>query len=132
MYSKKFPAKEATRQFVDAIKQSILLAGLREKEADNVEKCRFSHGEWLPASQEIKNILDQKLKEPRTLLFFRGAVYEFTYNNDENYSQGQMALLFDLPSQDEIDRNKKKKFLQHLLELRTLKTLTLTYQLNLF
>jgi hypothetical protein len=111
LYSKKFPAKEATRQFVSAVTQSIEQMNLRKKNADDVQKSRYSHGEWGQATDDTKCILDQKLKEPRTLLFFRGAVYEFTYNNDEKYSQGQMALLFDLPSQDIIDRNKKIKIL---------------------
>ena len=111
LYSKKFPAKEATRQFISAVTQSIESNHIIEKNADDVQKSRYSHGEWMTASDEVKASLDQRLKEPRTLLFFRGALYEFTYNNEEKYSQGQMAILFDLPSQDMIDRNKKIKVL---------------------
>ena len=35
----------------------------------------------------------------------------FTYNNNEQFSKGQMAILYDLPNQDIIDRNKKIKIL---------------------
>ena len=111
LYSKKFPAKEATRQFVNNVRQSISAGNLREKKADDVEKSRYSHGEWLQASEHTKNTLNQRLKEPDTLLFFRGGLYEFTYNNDEMFSQGQMAVLYDLPDQDYIDKNKSIKIL---------------------
>lgn len=107
LYGKKFPAKEATRQFVEGVRHSINHNDLREKNADDVERSRYSHGKWMQASDVTWNILNQKLKEPSTLLFFRGAIYEFTYNSEDNFSQGQMALLFDLPSQENIDRNKK-------------------------
>ena len=111
LYGKKFPAKEATRQFVDGVRRSINQSNLREKDADDVEKSRYSHGEWLSASEQTKSTLNQKLKEPGTLLFFKGATYEFTYNSDEEFSQGQMAILYDVPTQDQIDRNKKIKIL---------------------
>ena len=51
------------------------------------------------------------MKEPSTLLFFKGAIYEFTHNKDGVYSQGQMALLFDLPDEETIQRNGKVKVL---------------------
>ena len=111
LYSKKFPAKEATRQFVNNVRQSIAPNELREKKADDVEKSRYSHGEWLRASEHTQIILNQRLKEPDTLLLFRGAVYEFTYNKEGKFSQGQMAILYDLPRQDSLDRNKTIKIL---------------------
>ena len=65
----------------------------------------------MKASDTTVAILDQKVKEPSTLLFFRGAIYEFTYNCNEQFSQAQMALLFDVPSQDTLDRFKKFEIL---------------------
>ena len=49
--------------------------------------------------EETSKILDKKVKEPFTLLLFKGGIYEFTHSKDELYSQGQMALLYDLPEQ---------------------------------
>ena len=63
------------------------------------------------ASGHTQIVLNQRLKEPDTLLLFRGAVYEFTYNREGKFSQGQMAILYDLPRQDLIDRNKTIKIL---------------------
>ena len=42
---------------------------------------------------------------------FRGAVYDFTYNNEGKFSASQMCLLFDLPSQDNLDTFRKIKVL---------------------
>ena len=44
LYSKKFPAKEATRQFVNNVRQLISAGNLKERKADDVEKSRYSHG----------------------------------------------------------------------------------------
>ena len=51
------------------------------------------------------------MKEPSTILFFRGAVYTFTFNSDGVFSQLQMCILFDLPLQDDLNRNRKIKVL---------------------
>ena len=51
--------------------------------------------------------LSQEGKEPSKLLFFKGAVYEFTHNLDGKYSQGKVALLFNLPTQEQIVQNRK-------------------------
>ena len=47
------------------------------------------------------------VKEPSTLLLYKGAIYELTNNKDGVYSQGKMALLYDLPEQEIIDKNGK-------------------------
>ena len=69
----------------------------------------MSHVEWTSATENTSNKLEEKLKEPSLLLFFRGAIFEFTYNQEGKFSQSQIALLFDLPSQDDIDNWRKKK-----------------------
>jgi predicted GIY-YIG superfamily endonuclease len=44
------------------------------------------------------------VKEPRSLLFFRGAIYICTFNDPTGrFSQSQMAILFDLPTQEQVD-----------------------------
>ena len=65
----------------------------------------MSHVEWTSATENTSNKLEEKLKEP----FFRGAIFEFTYNQEGKFSQSQIALLFDLPSQDDIDNWRRKK-----------------------
>ena len=47
-------------------------------------------------------------------MFFKGGIYEFTHNKDGFYSQSQMALLYDLPEQEVLQRNSKFKVLAAL------------------
>ena len=111
LFGKKFPAKEASRRFVENIKMRDDVGTVLEKTSDDVENPRFSHAEWRTASETTSVALDKKLKEPRTLLFYRGAIFEFTYNCHKVFSHSQMGLLFDLPSQEDLDRCRKIKIL---------------------
>ena len=99
LYSKKVPAKEAARQFVDRVRRQVPESDRREREAEDVEKNRYSHQDWSRASEMTSSKLEQKLKEPRKLLLFRGAIYDITFNKDGEFSQSQLALLYDLPSE---------------------------------
>ena len=75
----------------------------RESNAVDKQITQQSHGEWNDANEITSNSLDQKCKEPWKLLFFVGAVYQFTYNEDGKFSQSQLGLLLELPSQCVID-----------------------------
>ena len=46
------------------------------------------------------------------MLFFKGAIFEFTHNLDGIYSQAQMGLLYDVPDQECLNNNKKIKILR--------------------
>ena len=107
LYGRRTPANEATQNLINAIRSNISSENLREKQASDKQRLRLSLSDWGPASEETSKKLNKKVKEPSTLLFFKGAIYEFTHNLDEKYSQGQMALLFDLPNQEQINQNRK-------------------------
>ena len=47
--------------------------------------------------------MNQKVKEPHSLLFYKGAIYSCTFNKSGLFSQAQMALMYDLPSQKDVD-----------------------------
>ena len=87
LYGKRVPAKEAAKQFVERVRRSIQAHNLREKKSDDVEKSRYSHQEWNRASDNTTNQLENATKEPNLLLFFRGAKYEFTCNQEGRFSQ---------------------------------------------
>ena len=111
LYGKRDPAKEAAKQFVERVQRSIPAHQLRDKKSDDIEKSRYSHQEWNRASVSTTNQMEQATKEPNLLLFFRGAKYEFTYNQEGKFSQSQMALLYDLPDQTDLNGWKKIKVL---------------------
>ena len=56
--------------------------------------------------------LDHKTKEPRSLLLFRGEIYLCTHDDSEGkFSQSQMAILCDLPIQEQLYMWQKIKVL---------------------
>ena len=108
LYSKKVPAKEAAKQFSERVRRFYNNEDLRERESNDIEKSRYSQQDWYTASDSTSNILDQKVKEPRSLILFKGAIYTCTFNDsNEVFCYSQMALLFELPSQDILDNWKK-------------------------
>ena len=112
LYSKRVPAKEATKQFADRVRRFYNSENLRERVSDDVEKSKFTQQEWYTASISTSTILDEKLKESKTLLFFVGAIYTCTFNHPNgDFSHSQMALLFELPDQEKLDNWQKIKML---------------------
>jgi predicted GIY-YIG superfamily endonuclease len=103
LYSRRVPAKEAAKQFAERVRRSIPEYDIRESIAYDVEKSQYSQQEWYRASDKITSLLDKKVKEPRSLMFFSGAIFSCTFNSPGKFSQAQMALLFDLPNQDDLD-----------------------------
>ena len=104
LFSKKKPAREATKDFIDHIKSSLNSNFIQERICEDYERTRASIGvEWSQASESTSTELDNKVKEPRSLLFFRGGKYEFTFNDpNRNFSQAQLCLLVDLPTEEQV------------------------------
>ena len=112
VYSKRVPAVEAAKQFVDNVYRVIRDQNeRRERRSEDTEKTRFSRGDWQTASSQTTLKLEEKVKTPNRLLFFKGAVYECTYNEDGKFDQAQIAVLYDLPRQDDLNNWKKVKVL---------------------
>ena len=111
LYGKKAPAIEATRNFINSIKNTMSNDDYREKRAVDLEKIRHSHRDWLTAQPTTSKILSKKVKEPENLLFFRFAIYEFTHNLEDKYSHCQMAILYDLPSVETLQANRNVEVL---------------------
>ena len=112
LYSKKVPVREATKQHDARVRRHYSIDQIRERVSNDVERSRYSQQEWSVATTPTIAQLDHKVKEPRSLLFFRGAIYVCTFNDiSGSFSQSQMALLFDLPSQEQLNNWQKIKVL---------------------
>jgi len=104
IYARQVPAKEATNNFMTSIRNQIPPQEQCERQSVDESKNRYSHNGWQTASDQISTLLNAKVKEPNVLTFFKGALFNFTYNAEGQYSQSQQALCYDLPSQDALDR----------------------------
>ena len=71
LYSKKVPAREASRQFVARVRRQVDDSVRIEKVAEDVEKSRYSHQDWRIASESTSTQLEQMVREPKTLLFLK-------------------------------------------------------------
>ena len=87
LFGRKKPAKEATCVFINHVRACIDPLDIRERESDDVQNNMFSHSEWQSATESTRRKLNNKVEEPQHFLFFKGAVYECTYNEDMKFSQ---------------------------------------------
>jgi len=66
----------------------------------------------VPATAHTSAMLDKKLKEQHQLYFYVVGRYQITANDTNNkYSNSQLAMLFDMPTQEQIDRKQPLRML---------------------
>ena len=107
IYGKKKPAKQASQEYINQVKAQLHYTEYVQATSIDVQLTYNSHEEWQPATATTSDYLDNKIKQPRTLLFFKGAQFIFTYNVEKKFSQSQLGLLLDVPSQFDVDNFKK-------------------------
>ena len=112
LYSKKITTREASRQFVNGAMRDIPACDRITRVSEDIEKSRYSNVEWGCASERVVAALEQKVKEPKDLLFFKGGAYEITFNSEGKFSNTQLALLYELPSREDLAEWKKMKVLK--------------------
>ena len=112
LYSKKVPAKEASCEFIANVRRHLTNNEYIEKKSEDIEKSIYSHQDWIVATENTSVQLEQKVKEPNILLFFKGAVFEMTFNVVGKFSNTQTGILFDLPGQEDLTNWRKIKILK--------------------
>jgi predicted GIY-YIG superfamily endonuclease len=118
LFSKKIPAREASRQFVASVKRQVASNEYIERLAEDLEKPVNSRADWIQATENTSHKMEQKVKEPQLLLFFRGAIFEMTFNAEGQFSNTQTCILFDIPSVDDLQNWRKIKVLKTPTGLR--------------
>ncbi|KAL3924544.1 MAG: hypothetical protein SGILL_000982 [Bacillariaceae sp.] len=63
-----------------------------------------SHSEWKKASNQVSSYMTSKIKEPPTLDFYKGAVYQFTHNCPGKFNATQLAFLLHMPSREQLSK----------------------------
>ena len=116
---KKLPAREASRQFVDRVRIQVNEIYQIDKKSEDAQNSRYSHQDWRAATESISSRLDQIFKEPKHLLFFRGEIYEISFNVEGKlFRNTQMDLIFDIPSEEDLRNGNKIKVLKYPLVLK--------------
>ena len=111
MYPKRIPAAQAANQYVTDIQKMFDDTGTdySVSEGRDLERVVGSRGEYkVSRSDHVTSCLDHAMKEPRRLLFWRGATYHATVNGD-GFNQSQILMLLHVPSQSDIDQKRPIK-----------------------
>ena len=76
------------------------------------DKERTVEGRMIASTRHTSDMLDMRIKEPRELYFYLGGRYQITANDPANkYSNSQLAMLFEMPTQEQLDKKKPIKML---------------------
>ena len=98
LYARKTPARQAESAFIEQVKSTINAADRVESIALDEQRQINSRADFARASEEITIALDRACKEPRHSLFYKGAIFEFTFNKAGSFSKSQLCIMYDLPS----------------------------------
>ena len=107
IFSKKLPAKESVQEYIKQVMNQLPDSDYIERESCDFQNRVSSLSEWVIARENTRLKLDKVLKEPRYLLFFVGALYEFTFNEENVFSQSQLGLLIKLPDPEDVREFRK-------------------------
>ena len=105
MYSRRGEATAAAEDYVNSSIQNLELRGkpYRICEAHDLQRPVSSRRDLQRTNdKQIKLALDKKKREPKRLLFYRGAIFEATVNGD-GYSQSQILMMLNMPSQEQMN-----------------------------
>jgi predicted GIY-YIG superfamily endonuclease len=100
VYGRRAPVKLAKNKAVEKLRESH--HGNYSSRLSMDEECT-TDGNWMTASATTVQQIDRKAKEPTSLYFFKKGLYETTFNHKGKFSQSQLAILFDVPFQADLN-----------------------------
>lgn len=110
------PVVEAAKDFIAKIKTEYLNRPdeLRIQHCLDTFKLIGSRMDWREASTDIStNEINSQTKVAPTLCFFKGAMFECTYNDrNGNFLNSDAALLYDIPNIEDLESWKPVKVLR--------------------
>lgn len=133
MYHRKKSVSNAMADFVKDVKQKLQYQGIPCKEFKSRDMRKTSDstvGLQETNERTVVDLLDNKAREPRHLLFYPGALFAATVNT-KTYAQSQTLLMIDMPTDKQLrNREPLKLFaappqdgiLDEMLNLRQLPT----------
>ena len=106
LYHRRKSVSEALVTFVDDMKLRLKRDGVHFTECVSRDMKKTSgslNGPQETQDAQVVKLLNQKVREPRRLLFFQTAMFGSTVNNGSAYSQSQSLMMIDVPSQSNVD-----------------------------
>lgn len=78
LYGKRMPAKENTDLYIQQVKTQLLNNMVNEGYFEDIQIAHGTQSGWIDASETTSSYLDHKMKESRRIIFFVGAICQFT------------------------------------------------------
>ena len=105
LYHRKKSVSKALVTFVDDMKLRLQRDGVHFTECISRDMKKTSgslNGPQETQDAQVVKLLNQKVREPRRLLFFPTAMFGSTVNNGNAYSQSQSLMMIDIPTQSDV------------------------------
>jgi len=102
VYGKNSPIRQQEQKLFSKITKTN--SGITYLVSKSEDHERTVEGSMIPASQATSDLIDSKVKEPQKLYFYERGRYQITANQPGKYSNSQLAMLFKMPTQEQLDR----------------------------
>ena len=106
LYHRRKSVSEALVTFVEDMKLRLQHDGVPFTVcvSRDMKKTSGSLGSPLETQNaQVVKLLNQKVREPRTLLLYTTCMFVSTINNGKDYSQSETLMMLDVPSQADVD-----------------------------
>jgi len=104
LYHRRLSAQEALDKYIEDTKKTLDATQIKYHlvTSKDMRKASDSLSTFKPSSDKnVEKLLDRSVRETRRVLFFPGAAFEATVNNDQ-FSQSQLLVMVDLPTEEQI------------------------------
>jgi len=106
LYHRRLSAQDALDKYIEDTKKTLEENNIsyRISSAIDMKKASDSLSSFRKSNDKtMEKLLDRTVRETRRVLFFPGATFEATVNTD-HFSQSQLMIMLDVPSQAHIDQ----------------------------
>ena len=116
IFGKKSAVKNAEKEYINEVKSRFTNSYVTRK-CEDLETTQSEHGNWSEATSRTSELLSREIKELEELILYPKAPIEFTYNRPGYWSQSQLGIVMNVPSQDDLDNWRSIAVYVSLLEL---------------
>ena len=102
IFGKKSAVKKAEKDYITEVKSRFSNSYVTRK-CEDLETTQSEHGNWCEATPRTSLLLSREIKELEELILYPKAPIEFTYNKPGYWSQSQLGIVMNVPSQDDLD-----------------------------
>lgn len=104
IFPKREDANRAVKKFLDKKRAQSAAEGCPYLTVDAVDTmvAMESHADWKPASKQVTSFINSKVREPSSIDFYKGAIYQFTHNCPGRYNATQLGILVEVPTQEQL------------------------------